>query len=217
MSQEQNNNDEQSKNLDTPGTGALEGIGARLAQQDQGGTQQANPDAPQPVTPAPFDIASLRPEQIQQLKEMFANTPERANQKKANPRVTIRRYRGDDGQSEPKIIVNFGRAYSTLVKDDHTNITEEVMRIPVRFLGEEKDTLINYRTFMNSEQVVCEVVNLDRQKQWVVEDAGRPVKNKETGELVERGYFKVNELFTIKLPEGSTPAQIVVEGHIVNG
>lgn len=215
---------EDNTNKIPPATGAAPGqenqsvdnISARLGQEGAAAQDTRTDQQPQPSVPAPLDISQLRPEQIQQLKEMLSITPERANKIKANPRVSIRRYRGVDGQAEPKLIVDIGRAYSTLVKDEHTNITEEVIRIPVKFLGDADFTLIRYKDFMNSEQVVCEVVAFDRQQEWVVEDAGRPVRNRETNELVERGYFEVKEMFTIKLPEGSNPEQVTIEGYMAN-
>lgn len=189
--------------------------------RSMGGGEAAKPkeaNAPVAEQPAPFDLSMLRPEQLQQLKAMLNSTPDRITQKRSNPIIALRRFRvvSPDGSENLRIITDFRNAYETFVRDEIANITKEVVMIPVHFLGDEAAKFVNvpYKDFMNSDQIRCEVLRTRNEPGRIVEGE---VLQRETGRIVEREIKTMDTWFTVKLPEGTTPAEIEIEAKIANG
>lgn len=176
-------------------------ISERLSEQESGearGSEVMNTE-----TPIPFDLSQLRPEQLQQLKQMLAATPDRIVRKKKNPTVTLR-------VINDKVIVNHKNTYKALVDDPENNRKVERHHIPVLFQGDKDYTVIMYKEFINSPRVACEVTGTRSETDEIVE--GETV-SRETGQMVEMVVKVIRDYFTIKLPDGST---IEIEGKIAN-
>lgn len=169
-----------------------------------------------PEEPITFDITKLTGEQLQQLKAMLTVTPERPAAKRSNPFITLRKFvtRDKDGIETSKLIVDFKNAYETSVFDEQANRNKEVVMIPVKFLNEEAFTPVNYRDFMTAEQVRCEVIGTESVPGEINEGE---VRSRETGLLIPRITKTLTTFFTVRLPLGTEPASIKVEGRIVNG
>ena len=182
-------------------------IADRLAQKEGGGEKVGAEGGATAEMPLMFDISKLGPEQLQQLKAMLAATPERMSRKKQNPRVRIRRIDGN-------LVVDFQNAFLGLVDDPTMNRKLERHIIPVRFLGSETYENILYSKFINSEQVPCEVLSTRTHEDEVEEGV---TISRETGTPVEMIRKTVQYWFTIKLPEGSTPETVEIEGKVANG
>ena len=160
-------------------------------------------DGPKAAEPQAFDLSKLSPEQLQQLKAMLNSTPDRVVMKQTNPIILLRRY-------QEKFISEIQNAFTTLQKDDLTNITSEVIMLPVKFIGEDVFVNIPWKDFMNAEQVECEVVSIRKVEGRIVEGK---VVSKETGRLVEREVKTVETYLTVKLPDGN---QVELEAKIAN-
>lgn len=184
-------------------------ISRRLSEAEGAGAEQREPDAPEAEAAVPIDLSKLSREQLQTLKSLLAATPEASQRKKQKPRVTLRRMNN-------QIIIDFKNAYLGLVKDNELNRDVERQLIRVRFLGDpaEKYQTITFRDFINLERVPCEIVSTRTEEDPIVE--GETV-SRETGGPVEMVRKEVKHWFTIKLPEGSEPATIEIEGRIANG
>jgi hypothetical protein len=169
------------------------------------------------VEPAPaIDLTKMSPEQLQQLKAMLNATPDSVRNQRKNPVVMLRRFQGfkPDGSEFGGIIVDYQNAYNTLVHNKETNLTSEVLMMKVQFLGDTDWTVIPWKEFMNADQVPCEVASSRQEKGSYSEGE---VVNKETGRLMERTVTTVKDFFTVKLPEGTNPPTIEIEGKIANG
>lgn len=165
---------------------------------------------PRAEEPAPaFDISKLTPDQLIALKAMLDNAPLRAV-KKGNPIVKLRTI--DD-----RIVIDFGTCINTLRKDELTQITSEVVLIPVKFLGDDpakKAELLNYRDFMNAKQIKCEVVGMRNVEGGY--DEGEVESNERPGVMVEMHVTTIQTFFTVKLPAGAPQETVEIEGRIAN-
>jgi hypothetical protein len=157
----------------------------------------------------PLDVLlkGITPDELQRLKMILAATPDRPTAKKGNPIILLRRYQGN-------FIVNIGNAYNTLQRNSDTGFTNEVLMLPIRLLGSEKDELIPWKEFMQAEQVKCEV--LKREQRQIPVTEGEPIPNRDTGTLVERVVMILEETLTVKLPEGSPQATVELPVKIAN-
>lgn len=193
-----------------------EDIGAELSKTEA--AAPVDPHAPVAHQPPEFDISSLRPEQLQQLKAMLTSTPERAAVKQSNPVVTLRRFVtvSQEGEEKSRIITGFRNAYNTWVKDEQLNANVEQVMIPVHFLddAEGKYVNVNYKDFINSQQIRCEVIATRNKEGRIVEGE---VLQRSTGRIIEREIKTLQTWFTVKLPEGTTPSTVEIEAAIANG
>lgn len=180
-------------------------ISERLS-QGEAAKETAGDDAPVPVATLPFDISKLNVEQLQTLKAMLEVTPSRTSKKGKKPLIRLRKL----GE---RIITDIGNAKNTLVRNQDTNFMEEVMIIPVKFLGDTNFTNVQYKEFIGAEQFTCEVLSKRSSEGEVVE--GETV-SRETGQLVELKYTTLEEYFTVQLPEGTVPATIEIEARMAN-
>lgn len=189
---------------------ASEGAGERITHDTP--YKQPEEAAPTAEEPAPaFDLSKLTPEQLINLKAALDNAPLRTL-KKGNPIIKLRRYEG-------RMVLQTGRCINTLHKDELTQITSEVVLIPIRFLGEDgkpeaKMVNVPYKDFMNAEQVKCEVLNKRSEPGRIVE--GEVESNERPGVFVELEVTTVKDWFTVKLPADCPVPQIEVEGEIAN-
>lgn len=201
-----------------------ESVAARLAASEQPEriTQDTPPGVPTahvpvfdaPPTaeePLPFDLSKLSPENLIALKAALENAPLRIV-KKGNPIVKMRRLNG-------RLIIDFGTCVNTLRKDELTQITSEVVLIPVKFMGDDgkpdkEFSHVIYRDFMNSEQVKCEVLGMRNVEGGF--DEGEVESNERPGIMVEMHVTTVQSFFTVKLPAGSPAETVEIEGRIAN-
>ena len=172
-----------------------EAVGAALSEAEQAGAETAKVDAVEQGAAQSFDLTSLSPEQLQNLKALLDNVPsEAARAKKKNSTVKLR-------QIEGKCIVNFGQAFSKLVHDPESRSDRPRQHIPVRFQGDAKDTVLPYQDFMAAPKVVCEVMAIRQ------EDDEKTVGECYSKELKRRVPMLVKYIqrfFTVKLPDGTT-------------
>lgn len=184
-----------------------EDIGARLSEQEAEPTA-VTPDAPRASEPAPaFDITKLSTDQLQTLAEQLQYVPRR-QRARGNMIIKLRTMSG-------KIIIDIGTCYMKTVTDTKTNTTAEVPMLPVKFLGAATDDFedVVWRDFMNADQIKCEVVKQTQEPDRIVEGE---VVSKASGQLVEMEVKIIRHFFEVKLPEGTTPATIVLPEHVIN-
>lgn len=193
-----------------------EDIGRTIAKPAAPSAEVAN--GPSAEVPKAFDISTLRPEQLQELKALLLATPDKANVKKTNPIVTLRRFTAlskEGGQPVARLVTDFKNAFETYVRDDVANTTRETVMIPIHFFGDPADkwTNVPYKEFIGSDQVRCEVISTRTEPGRIVEGE---VLSRETGRIVEREVKTLLTWFTIKLPEGYDPNTIEIEARLAN-
>lgn len=200
-----------------PGTAAnVADIGDRLSQHDREpgseGDKKESDVIPEEPTPA-FDLAKLTPEQLIGLKAALEGVPSRLERKKGNPIVRLRRIDG-------RFVADFKDSYTEIYEDPNTHVRGERVMIPTQFMGDvnpdntKKFTPIVYKDFMHAEQVKCEVISTRSEEGSYSE--GEVESNERPGVIVEMLVKTVKTFFTVKLPAGSTPAQIELESRIAN-
>lgn len=177
------------------------------------GGQSSMPTVKEPeAAQAPvFDLSKLTPEQLIGLKQALEAAPLRVA-KLGNPIVKLRRIEGN-------IVLDFGNAYQTLVHDDLANMNIEKVIIPVKFIGangkiDAAFTKVDYRDFMNAEQIKCEVISTRREVGGFSE--GEVESNERPGVMVELRVNTMQDFFTVKLPPGSPTPQVEIEARIAN-
>lgn len=143
-----------------------------------------------------FDFSKFSREQIQQLKAMLNATPDNAiRKKKGNAKMTLREVNG-------KIVVDFKDTFLALTDDLVNGRKVETLIIPVKFHKEEEYTNIPYKEFMKeNNRVVCEVLGTNRK---INEEIEGETISAETGRLTDMVVTKVEDWFTVKLPNGET-------------
>lgn len=151
-------------------------------------------------------LAGIKPDQLQRLKMLLDATPTRIS-RRTNPVVLLRKHEGN-------FIVDIGSAVNTLQRNDFTNITTEVLMLPVKFLGAGDFTMMPWQEYMQAEQVKCEIVS--RRSKPDRQIVGDPIMHRDTGKLVENVITTLEEFFTIKLPEGSPVSTIEIPVKMAN-
>jgi hypothetical protein len=156
------------------------------------------------VEPA-FDISKLSADQLQQLAAALRAVPERVDTKK-NKTVKVRQVMVHD---EPRLVIDFKRAFIGLV-DDHEN-QRKVERhiIPVLVEGETEFKNMQYSDFMQSPQVVCEVVKMSKEEVPIVEGETYDLYDR----LVEMTRIEVEYTLLVKKPDGTT---LELPGRVAN-
>lgn len=152
-------------------------------------------DAPYPVDPIPFDINALRPDQLQALKAMLERTPLRADKKRQNPLIRLRRHNN-------KVIIDIKSAFTAYIDDLVANTKHETTLIPVKYVGEEEWVNIPYRDFINADQFTCEVVDIRREEGGY--DEGE-TWNEEKKQMVVMRVTTLSEWFVIEFPDDIAP------------
>lgn len=197
-------------------TANIGSIAERLSAKEGGEAVERTESGMQAESPMPFDLSKMTLEQMQQLKAMLASTPDGSVQKTFKPTVKLRRMMIDlgEGRTEEKIVIDFGRAYLTEMRDLELNRNVERHVIPVTFLGEREATIVAYKKFIESEQIVCEVLSQRSIDNPVKEGV---TKSRETGTLVEMVRKEIKQFFTVKLPAGSAVESVEIEARVANG
>lgn len=182
------------------------GISEKLEQTSE---QQAHhdPTAPTQAEPMLVDLNNLKPEQLQVLKAMLNVTPDRAQPKKGNIIIEIRKvqYKGED-----KFILDFEQARIALAYDSEAQRDMETHKIRVKLNGVEDMVDMLYGDFMEAERVPVEVIS-----ERHVDDSFSEgeVTQRTTGKLVQRDVQTREYFFTVKLPTGE---QVEIQGKIAN-
>lgn len=174
-------------------------------------SEEANADttAPQAQTPRLIDLNALTPEQVQDLQELFANTPRRAKKVEEYHTIELRQING-------KVIVEWGKTYFDLKTDPVQRRDVMKTMIPVRFFGEtEFHDILWKEDFMSAERVTCRIVNMHKKEVPVV--VGRTFKRDNDGGLtsqeVEMYVNKLEITLDILLPDGKTTT---INGEFAN-
>ena len=162
---------------------------------------------PQANEPMLVDLANLSPDQLQSLKAMLNVTPDRAQQKQGNIRVTIRKVVKDE---KDRYIVDFKQARTAIDFEPETGKEFESHKIAVLLDGDTEYTDMMYTDFMELERVQVEVLS---QRQDVNMRVEGEVRQAETGKLVQKEVREVTYFYTLALPNGN---QVEVEGKLVN-
>jgi hypothetical protein len=193
---------------DTPveETTTADDIAARLSENEAGEAADAE-EVMQSETPLAFDISKLSTDQLQQLKQALAVTPDTRRRTKANPVITMRRMDGD------LIVDHKPNAFKAVVFDSINRRDVEKFMLPVKFLNKPEWTDVGWQEFMEAERVNCEVVSVRHDPQEIVE--GETI-SRETNQPVEMVKTIIHDWFTIKLPEQDGGGTIEVEARIVN-
>lgn len=140
----------------------------------------------------PFDINKLTPEQLKQLKAALEETPSIASNSRMT--VTVRRF-------NEKIVIGVKNASSKSVLDPIEQKPVTKITIPVLYHGAKDFVTEDYKEFMTSERVKCEVVSQREVKDRIVEGV---VYSMEMKKDVEQVVNTVVRFYTIKLPNGET-------------
>jgi hypothetical protein len=154
---------------------------------------------PPPPTPrqhaaptVPFDINKLTPEQLKQLKAALEETPSIASNGRMT--VTVRRF-------NEKLVIGVKNASSKSVLDPIEQKAVTKITIPVLYYGAEDFVIEDYKEFMSSERVKCEVLSQREVKDRIVEGV---VYSMELKKDIEQVVNTVVRFYTIKLPNGET-------------
>ncbi len=186
--------------------GGTQSIAQRLSAKEGSDIGEGSKVA-EPASPLPFDINSLSKEQLQSLKAMLEATPDSIKRAKSRPLIELRTYEG-------KIVVDFGKAYMGVVHDVAQNRDVERPLMLVKFLGETEYTPVQWKKFMDSERVACEVLSTRTDVREISEGE---TFSRESGRLVEMIRKETLVWFLVKLPEGSPVETVEVEGKVANG
>lgn len=158
---------------------------------------------PQSETPSPaFDISKLSVDQIQQLKSVLSATPDRAASAKGSTNVKIRKI-------NDKYVIDFKQAFLGVVDDEVLQKKVERHIIPTKLEGAEDYVNIDYKRFMQSEQVDCKVLDMRKDEQPIVEGETYD----EYDRLVEMIRTEVVVTLVVKTPEGR---ELTIPGKIAN-
>jgi len=160
----------------------------------------SNSDTPTPASPKLIDLNNLTQEQIQDLQELFANTPRRSKVKETYHTIELR-------QIDGKYIVEWGNTYFDLKTDPVQRRDVMKTMIPVRFHGSDDFVDILWKEdFMSAERATCKILNMEKKE--VPEVVGKTFKRDSDGGLtsqeVEMYVNKVEITLTIQLPNGET-------------
>lgn len=196
----QPNNEEQEQISSQISEELSEKQGQEESQQQEENEQQATP---QEQTSAPFDLSQLSQEQLQQLKEMMNQTPDRIKTKKENPKVRLPIVNG-------KRVINFSKAYLRGVYDPERGGTRERQHIDIQFEGEKEMTTVLYRDFMQSPREEAEIVSIETQNDGGV--VGE-TWSKEKQAPVEMRIDGKKEFFNLKTQDGK---ELKLSARLVN-
>lgn len=163
-----------------------------LGDNNQGQKPAATPPN-KPSEPAPaFDISKLSPEQLRDLKAALADIPERSQNK--GHTVTVRRF-------NDQYVIGAGTSRTKSVLDPAEQKAVTKVTIPVLYLGAEKFDDVDYKEFMQSERVKCQVVSTREIKDREVHGI---VYSQQLKREVEQDVTTRVTYYTVKLPNGET-------------
>lgn len=138
----------------------------------------------------PFDINKLTSDQLKQLKSLLETTPSIAST--GRPTITVRRFNG-------KFVVGVKNASSKSVLDPIEQKAVTKITIPVLYQGADDFVVEDYKDFMTSERVACEVVSQREIRDRIIEGV---VYSQELKKEVEQIVNTIVHFYTIKLPTG---------------
>ncbi len=166
-------------------------------------------DAPIAKNPKMVDLNNLTTDQVQDLQELFANTPKRAQKKDETKTIELR-------QIDGKTIVEWGKTFFDLKNDPTQRRDVLTQMIPIRFHGSDKFVDVRWREdFFEAEKVTCKILKWD--KEDVAEVVGTTLKRDSSGGItsqeVEMYVNKVIITLTVKLPNGD---EAVIDSGFAN-
>lgn len=193
---------------DTPSSPVEQEIAGRLG-EEAGQEERVTTDVPVGKTPKLIDLNNLTQEQVQDLQELFANTPRRAKTKETYHTIELRQING-------KVVVEWGKTYYDYKHDPAKRADVIKTMIPVRFYGEDNFVDVLYKEdFMQAERITCKIVKMNKEE--VPEVVGKTFKRDSDGGLtsqeVEMYVNKVVITLDIQLPNGQVTT---INGEFAN-
>lgn len=162
-----------------------------VSENDEADTPPPPPEPRVHETPTvPFDINKLTSEQLKQLKAALDETPSMPS--KGRTTVTVRRF-------NDQLVIGIKNASSKTVLDPVEQKAVTKITVPVLFYGAKDFEVVDYKEFMQSERVKCEVVGSREVKDSYSEGV---VYSQELKKEVEQIVHTVVRFYTVKLPNG---------------
>lgn len=156
-----------------------------------------------------IDLNNLSTEQIQNLKELFAKTPQRVSPEQSSHTVQLR-------EIDDKVIVGWEQTFFEKQRDviNHTDVLKTM--IPVLFYGDKKYKKVLWREdFMEAKKVECNIVKMETSEERKVVGVTykRDNSGEKTNEEVERYVVTVNVDYIVRLPDG---AEVKINSLFIN-
>lgn len=173
--------------IDLKGGETLEEIVALIkAKEGEPKNQQREPVIPT-VT---FDINKLTPEQLKELKAKLEDTPSIASNDRHT--ITIRKFKG-------KFVIGVKNTSSKVELDTIEQKPVTKITIPVLYYGAKDFAIEDYKEFMSSERVKCEIVYQREVRGRISEGT---VYSMELKKEVEQIVNTVVRFYTVRMPDG---------------
>jgi hypothetical protein len=135
-----------------------------------------------------IDLSKLTQDDLKRLKALLDETPETTG--KMGRTITVRFH--DD-----EYVVGIGQCRSSFVHDPVENKSVGKTVIPVLYFGEEKYKDVDYKDFMQSQRVKCEVLGERKVEDRIVEGI---VYSMERKREVEQGLETCVRYYRVRLP-----------------
>lgn len=182
----------------------ISNVAERLGQATHVAQHEGESPVAEPVQSVPLDLTKLTTEQIQQLQQMLAVTPQSTKKRVIKPVTQIREING-------KYVIDATKSFMRLKRNTIENRDELTHFIGVKFFGDKEFTEMNYTSLIEAPRVRCEIVSTRYEDGSYIE--GEPVVHRETGALTEREVKVTTPFYTIKLPTGDT---VEIKGSMSN-
>lgn len=186
------------------GDAVLDKVSERLGQATQTTQNTESTPVAEPQQTMPFDLSKLTTEQIQQLQQMLAVTPQSVKKRVIKPITQIREING-------KYVIDATKSFMRLKRNSIENRDELTHFIGVKFYGDAEFTEMGYSQLIEAPRVKCEIISTRYEDGSYIE--GEPVVHRETGHLTEREVKITIPFYTIKLPTGDT---VEIKGSMSN-
>ncbi len=161
------------------------------------------------ATSNPIDLNNLTTEQVQNLKELFAKTPQRVSPEQTYHTVQLREIGG-------KVIIAWEQTYFAKKRDtiNHMDVMKTI--IPVLYHGSAKYQDILWREeFMEANKVTCKIIKMEtsEERKPVGVTYKRNSSGEKTNEEVERYVVNTKVTYLVRLPDGE---EVNIDSSFIN-